>query len=101
MHYHAGRLVHHQQMLILEDDGQRQLFADNLYSARWRNCHGNLLRLDGTEAGLLQLAIDGDVAMCDQCRGLRAREIGGSSDDQVKALSVAGGRNRQRPRNFP
>jgi hypothetical protein len=100
MHDHASGLVNDEHVVVLVDDDQRKRFADDFNTAWCRDDDADLLGNCRAIAGLLELSIDEDVSSRDQRGGGGARQIGGRGHDQVKALPVADGNQRQRAGDF-
>ena len=74
MHHHAGRLVDHDQMLVLIEDGQRNVLS-NRPGLNWRRLPDDrFIPWTQLGAGLGGFAVDQHAALIDQTLDLRASE---------------------------
>lgn len=82
---HAGRLVNDEQRLVLVDDRERDVLARDVPFLDRGNIHPHPLASLRPVARLFPAAIDGDVPVCDQRGGLRARKLRALGDKQIEA----------------
>ena len=66
MNGNAGRLVDHDEMRIVVQDWQIQLFRDQLRWSRWSKAHLDLRAFAWADRGLRRLPSEGDRARIDE-----------------------------------
>jgi len=82
---HAGRLINHQQRLILIDDTDWDVLADDRPLLDRRDFHPHDLPFLGPVARLFPPAVDEHVAQSDQSGSLGPRKLSTMGDKQIEA----------------
>ena len=85
MNHHSGRLIHHQQRLVLEDDADRNVFARDRPFLDFGDVYANDVARLGSVARLFALTADQHVSQRDQGRCLRPRKLGTLGNKEVEA----------------
>jgi hypothetical protein len=89
MHHHPGRFVHDQDVVVLVNDGERNVFRVDGTAGRRRHLHAYGLARAETIAGFLSPTVDDNVAVRDERRGLVAGDVEGFGNGDVEAAPVA------------
>lgn len=85
MNHHAGRLVDHEQRLVLVHDADRDVFSGDGPLFHRGNLDPHYFAGLGPVARFFAPPIDQHVALRDQRRRLRTRELGPLGDKQIEA----------------
>ena len=105
MHHQAGRLVDHGQMLVLEDDGQRDVGGlEGAGRLVVGNPDGDALAAGEKPGGAGGLAVHVDGLLGHQAGGLRAGEAKLVGEEPVETLGRLGGDREaqlRQPRRTP
>jgi hypothetical protein len=96
VHHHAGRLVEHQQVLVLEEDVERDPFAHDLARDWIRDFHANTVAAFDAVRGFVGTVVDRDAARGNQCRGTRTRQGELVGDEEIEPLPYLLVTNRER-----